>query len=346
MLQCNLGAPYFVSCIRDVRMEIKAPGSGKPSDILHFGTWWTTGATGAVSDDTFYVNGVATPLPSPDFTTPNQGAKVTYTAASKSWALSWETPQSQYYPPGLAPSWSLHYAHAYLAISIPRTEGFLYSTYGLCGYFDGDGKNDFQNTTDFTYVVSQAGVRYNGGGVLPWGSDFGVAADGHWNVLGRHFHHWVSNGAGGFHTQASDVLPPLVTPDANQQAALATLSFSSVPWMATVQAECSKYDIDIKQYENCVYDGALMNDLTLAQANQYAAVAAQNLKATEDAKLPQNTQSVDNTGTVAGAVCGAIGGVGLIAAAIFFFKFRKVKSDMSRALIVRENQGATSQVPL
>jgi len=140
-------------------------------------------------------------------------------------------------------------------------------------------------------------------------------------------------------------VPPIVTPDANQQAALGTLAFKSVPWMAQVQQACSQYQTDIKQYENCVYDGALMNDLTLAQTNQLAAVASQQLVANSQNK-PQNTETINNTGTIAGAVCGAIGGILLISAIIFFVKFRKVKSDMSRALIVRENHGATSQVPL
>jgi len=346
ILQCNLAAPWFTSCIRDVRLEIKAHGSGKPSDIVHFGTWWTTGASGPVSNDPFIVNGVTLAYPSPDYTTPNQGAKITFDATRKSWTVEWESPTSQYFPPGQAPAWSLRYAHAYLAISIPKTEGFIYSTFGLCGRFNGDGRDDFSNITDYTYLVSNAGTRYNGGGVLPWGSDFGVAADGWWTPLGYHYHHWQADGKGGFHTQASGDLPAIETPNTNQQAELGTLAFKSVPWMAQVQEMCEKYETDIKQYENCVYDGALMNDLTLAEANHLAAVAAQELKATEDAKKPQNTESVDNTGTIAGAVCGAIGGVGLLAAVIFFVKFRKVKSDMSRALIVRDNQGATSQVAL
>jgi hypothetical protein len=346
MLRCNVAAPYFTSCIRDLRLEIKAPGSGKPSDIVHFGTWWTTGTTGAVSDDPFIVNGATLPLPSGPYTTPNQGAKITYDATRKSWTVEWETPTSQYYPPGQAPAWSLKYAHAYIAISLPKSEGFLYSTYGLCGFFDNDGKNDFKNITDFTYLVSASGTRYNGGNVLPWGLEYGVAADGWWTPLGYHYHYWQPDGNGGFVTQASGDLPPLEQPDSTQQAALGTLAFKSVPWMAQVQAMCEQYEGDIKQYENCVYDGALMNDLTLAEANHLAAVAAQELVATEDAKKPQNTETVDNTGTVAGAACGAVGGVGLLAAGIFFFKFRKVKSDMSRALIVRDNQGATSQVQL
>jgi len=314
---------------------------------LHFGTWWCTGTTGAVCDDAFIVNGVTTPLPTGTYLTPNQAAEVTYTAAGKKWAIQWETPTSQYYPPGQAPAWSLKYGHAYLSISLPKSEGFLYSTYGLCGYFDGDPKNDFKNLTDHTYLVNTAaGTRYNGGQVLPWGLEYGVGPNGLWIPLGYHYHHWAADGNGGFQTMTSHNLPPITVPDTQQQAELGTLAFKSVPWMAEVQKACAQYETDIKQYENCVYDGALMNELTLAEANHLAAVAAQELKATEDAKKPQNTESVDNTGTIAGAVCGAIGGLGLIAAVIFFCKFRKVKSDMSRALIVRDNSGASSQVPL
>jgi hypothetical protein len=240
----------------------------------------------------------------------------------------------------------LAFQHAYLSISFPKTEGFLYSTYGLCGYFDGDSKNDFKNLTDFTYLVSQNGVRYNGGKVLDWGVEYGVAADGWWTPLGYHYHTWAADGAGGFKSMVTTELPAIETPNTNQQADLGTLAFKSVPWMAEVQAACAKYETNIKQYENCVYDGALMNDLTLAESNHLAAMSAQELKSEQDAKKPQNTESTDNTGVIAGAVCGAIGGIGLIAAIIFFVKFRKVKSDMSRALIVRENNGASSQVPL
>jgi len=285
-----------------------------------------------------------TALPVNGYTTPNQGAKVSYSGGN--WAVSWVSPQSQYFPPGTAPQWSMAYGLAYISISLPKTEGFLYSTYGLCGYFNGNPADDFTNVTDYTYLVSVGGTRYNGGGVLPWGADMGVAANGWWTPLGNKFHHWTADGAGSFKTMTSDTLPPIVNPDANQQAALGTLTFASVPWMAQVQASCEQYDLDIKQYENCVYDGALMNDLTLAQANSLAVVAAANMQATVASQQPQNTQSVNNKGTIAGAVCGAIGGLLLIAAVVFFCKFRQVKSDMSRALIVRENGGATAQVQL
>jgi len=105
MLQCNLGAPYFVSCVRDARIEIKAPGSGKPSDIVHFGTWWCSGTTGAVCDDTPLVNGVALDLnvAAAGYSTPNQNAKLVYTAASKSWTVAWTSPASAFFPPGASP---------------------------------------------------------------------------------------------------------------------------------------------------------------------------------------------------------------------------------------------------
>jgi len=280
------------------------------------------------------------PVPGTPYKTPNLGAVITGNGVNTI-TITYTVPLVT--NTGTLDTWSVVIAPYYLVINVPKTEGFIYSTYGLCGYYNNNPADDFTSFQGNTYLVSAGGQRFNGGPVLPWGATFGVATGNNWVPLGDNFKHTTYED-GKWVTMDASTPPPMIIPSVADQALLDQIHFLDIPTMAAIQNYCAATVTTVQQYENCVYDNGQLstNDSTAWTLGQSNHLAAQQVTSSQTAAAAAvnntPTTTINNTGTKVGIACGIVGGVGLLLAAYFFCRRGQVKAEMSRALIVKDNK--------
>jgi len=321
-LRCNLGAPTPVTCVRRVTVQILNPSNEAEVGHVDWTSWpgqvslvfvdnqnYTTGALTGVGKAVATVGGLAS---------------VSFAGGQLSIVSSrgtFEVVIGQYY----------------LAVKLPFISGSFGNTFGVCGYFDGDGNNEFTGTNGTLFIASRTGTRTNGPQVNAWGAAFAATAAGSIKPLASKHMAWNLQSG---NLELLDTVPTPVIPTDEQTEAMKRVAFADTETFRIARARCEQLSAgDEVTIENCMYDNAVLSTDTLLAASNAAAAQAAVITSEE-----ATTSSSSNNGpaVVAGAVVGSIAFVALVTAIVLYVRLRKVSAAYSRALIVRQ-QSNTNQ---
>lgn len=218
----------------------------------------------------------------------------------------------------------------YISVSLPYNYGFFGDTKGLCGTFNSVCDDDFTGADGKKYETGVLNTRINNDKVNQWGATFGVTATSVIRPIVNN--HLRFNPETNQH-ELFEGLPAVEIPTSAEQEELAKVPFESLEKFNSAQAHCKAISVAStdREYENCLYDSAIINDPVLSSSNEAAAQAAVISEQSGDS----SGSSAPGTGAAIGIAFGCIAAVALGAAIVMYVRLRKVSAAYSRALIVR-----------
>jgi hypothetical protein len=354
-IPCNPAAPYPVTCLAYMTVGFYDPSNlAQQPDVVQYGNFLGTitpltvvicsnpATPGVCSSPTVH------PTPFADILIANGNVKVTWDAADGYVIIQNSGVQNGFYGVGATP-FSIVIGDVLGVLNFPKTEPWLFSTVGLCGYFNGNPDDDFSNGTLFQYLTSAAAQRFNGPVVNVWGNNFAVYTGGPNPPLTlAHDKYWDEQG---MLTQGVTVSKPII-PTAQMQAQLDQLLFPSLTSYEAFAAMCNSVTTTDNQFQNCMYDAAAVPDFvtrispTQNMTKSSFPIAQSNGQAENVAQLlnPSGPNTITNTDTTLAIGLGVgLGGAALIAlviAIVYWNRYRFVEAQYSKALI-QLNGGST-----
>jgi len=290
----------------------------------------------------------ATPLAAPIMLA-NGNVKVTWDNTNGYVIIQNSGVQQGFYGIG-AQTFSIVIGNVVAVLNFPKSEPWMYSTVGLCGYFNGDPSDDFSNSTYFQFLTSANSQRFNGPAVNLWAFDFRVFTGGVNPPLTLvHDKYWNEQG---MLVQGGQVVPPPYIPTPQVQAALDQLLFPSLTVYEAFASMCTSITQSQVQFQNCMYDAAAVPDfISVISPTQNVTkssfpIAQSNAQGESIAQIvnpPMPTTITQTNNALAIGLGVGLGGAALIAlivALVYWHRYRFVESQYSKALI-QLNGGGT-----
>jgi hypothetical protein len=362
--RCNLAAPTPVTCVVYVTVGFYDPSDRtgqQPPDIVQYGNFLGQITPLKIQTCPYTPNPTCTtttyfPANYPSATNPitiADGNVNVYWEPTNQWIVIQNSGQSSsFYGIGNQP-FNIVIGDVMVALNFPKIEPWMFSTVGLCGYFNGNPADDFSNSTLFQYLTSAAAQRFNGAVVNLWANNFAVYTNGP-NAPLTLVHHKYWNEEG-FLVSGGVTVPKPLIPTPSQQAAMDALLFPSLSVYETFQAMCQSVTNTDAAFQNCMYDAAAVPDIVtvvsptqnmtksswpVAQSNGQVESIAQIVN-----PLPPTTvtNTVSNNGLAIGLGVG-LGGAALIAlivAIVYWNRYRFVEAQYSKALIQLNGGGSS-----
>jgi len=355
-LPCNQASLVAVTCLSYITVGFYDPSNTAQSpDVVQYGNFLGT----ITPLQVVICSNPATPGQCSAATTYNPAAlRAPIILSNGNVAVSWDGAnvviqnsgtQNGFYGIG-ATTFKITIGNVAAVLSFPMTEPWMYTTIGLCGYFNGNPTDDFSNSTYFQYLTSASAQRFNGPVVNLWANNFAVYTGGVNPPLTLvHDQYWNEQG---MLVQGGQTVPAPYIPTPAVQAALDQLLFPSLTVYEAFSTMCTTITQSQAQFQNCMYDAAAVPDfVSVVSPTQNVTkssfpIAQSNAVAESIAQVASPAAPMTITTTNSSLAIGlgvGLGGAALLAlivALIYWHRFRFVESQYSKALI-QLNGGST-----